>query len=209
MAGQASVAADLRSRPTLGVPVRLQHVLIIGAALVLALTGLPQRLDFLPPSRWVMDAAGGIESLRTIHRGAGAVLIGAGLYHAVFVFFSVLANRRVAPLTMIPDARDYRDAILSVLYFTGMRRQRPALREPTYFQKLDYWVLAWGITAMGVTGIIRLFPARITALLGGDVVAAALEFHSDVALLAVVWLVVIHLAYPALTPHRHEPESGE
>ena len=208
MAGQASVAANLRSRPTLGVPVRLQHVLIIGAALVLALTGLPQRLDFLPPSRWIMDAAG-IESLRAIHRGAGAVLIGAGIYHAVFVFFSVLANRRVAPLTMIPDARDYRDAILSVLYFTGMRPLRPAQREPTYFQKLDYWVLAWGITAMGVTGIIRLFPARMTALLGGDFVAAALEFHSDVALLAVVWLIVIHLAYPALAPHPHEPEGGE
>jgi hypothetical protein len=40
-------------------------------------------------------------------------------------------------------------------------------------------------------------------------VAAALEFHSDVALLAVVWLIVIHLAYPALAPHPHEPEGGE
>lgn len=214
MAGQASVAGELRERRlALGVPLRVQHALVVGSALVLAVTGLPQRLDFLGPSQWLMDAAGGIETLRTVHRAAGAILVASALYHALFVFFGVLADRRVGPLRMVPDARDYRDALASVLYFVGLRPQRPILREPSYFKKVDYWVLAWGITAMGLTGIMRLFPAQATDLLSGDIVAAALEFHSDVAVLAVVWLVVIHLAYGALSPHepsadRH-PAAGD
>lgn len=206
MAGRASVAGELRDRrPVPGVPLRAQHVLLVGCALVLALTGLPQRLDFLAPGPWLMDAAGGIETLRAVHRGAGAVLVAIGLYHVLFIFLGVLANRLPLPLTMIPDARDYRDAMVSLLHFVGLREQRPALREPTYFQKVDYWVLAWGMTAMVLTGVIRLFPEPATGILSGNVVAAALALHSDVALLAVVWLVVIHLAYATLSP---QPSSG-
>lgn len=202
MTGHESTAGQLGvRRPALGVPVSAQHALLIGSALVLALTGLPQRLDFLAPSQWLMDAAGGIETLRAVHRAAGAVLIATALYYALFVAFGVLVNRRVGSVRMVPDARDYRDAFASLLYFAGLRPQRPALREPPYFKKVDYWVLAWGITAMGLTGIVRLFPARATDVLSGSIVAAALEFHSDVALLAVVWLVVVHLAYGNLPAH--------
>jgi len=201
------VAGEFRpARPTFHVPLRAQYALLIGSALVLAVTGLPQRLDSLALSQWLMETAGGIETLRTVHHAAGAVLIATGIYHVLWVFF-VAGIRRAAPLAMIPDARDYRDAFTLLLYFAGRRQQRPALRDPTYFKKADYWVLAWGFTAMGLSGFIRLFPARVTGILSGDVVAATLEFHSDVALLAVVWLVVVHLAYGTLLTHRSSEET--
>lgn len=207
MAGHASAAGEFRAaRAAFHVPLRVQYGLLIGSALVLAVTGLPQRLDSLAPSQWLMDAAGGIETLRTVHHAAGAALIVVALYHA-FSAFLVPGIRRAAPLAMIPDARDYRDACTLLLYFVGRRQQRPPLRDPSYFKKADYWVLAWGFTAMGLSGLIRLFPARMTGILSGDVVAATLEFHSDVALLAVVWLVVVHLAYGTLLPHRSSKET--
>jgi thiosulfate reductase cytochrome b subunit len=207
MTGHSSVAGELRSnrRQAPGLSAQFPHLLIIGSVFVLALTGLPQRLDSFGPSEWLMDAAGGIETLRAVHHGAGAVLVVAGLYHLLSALFAAPANGRPGLLSMIPDGRDYLDAITTLLYFLGLRRDRPPLREPTYFQKLDYWVLAWGLMVMALTGLVRLFPARMTNLLSGDVVAAALQAHSDFALLVVAWVAVVHVAYAGLSS---QPAAG-
>ena len=209
MTGHSSVAGELRSnrRAARGLPAQFPHLLIIGSVFVLALTGLPQRLDSFGPSEWLMDAAGGIETLRAVHHGAGAVLIVAGLYHLSSALFAAPANGRPGLLSMIPDGRDYLDAITTLLYFLGLRRDRPVLREPSYFQKLDYWVLAWGLTVMALTGLVRLFPVRMTNLLSGDVVAAALQAHSDFAFLAVAWVAIVHVAYAGLSP-RPAPDAA-
>ena len=106
---------------------------------------------------------------------------------------------------MIPDGRDYLNAIATLFYFVGLRRDRPPLREPTYFQKVDYWVLAWGLIVMALTGLTRLFSVRATNLLSGDVTAAALQVHSDVALPVVAWVAVVHVAYATLSP---QPRAG-
>ncbi len=210
MTGYSSVAGELRSnrRPVPGLPSQFQYLLIIGSVFVLALTGLPQRLASFGPSGWLMDTAGGIESLRAIHHGAGTVLIVAGLYHLSSAIFAALASRRRGLLSMIPDGKDYLDAIATTLYFLGLRRDRPSLREPSYFQKLDYWVLAWGLTVMAFTGLVRLFPARMTNVLSGDVVAAALLAHSDFALLIVAWVAMVHIAYAALLPQAAAGAAG-
>lgn len=202
MDGHSSVAVGLRGnrRTALGLPAQFEHLLIIGSVFVLALTGLPQRLDSIGPSQWLMDAAGGIETLRAVHHGAGAVLIVSGIYHLSLAIYATLANRRPGLLSMVPDGRDYLNAIKTLLYFLGLRRDRPPLREPTYFQKFDYWVLAWGLTVMALSGLFRLFPARTTNVLSGDVAAAALQAHSDLALLMVAWVAVIHVAYATLSP---------
>jgi cytochrome b subunit of formate dehydrogenase len=181
------------------VPLHVQHAVLVATIVVLAATGLPQRLDSLPTSEWLIGTAGGIENVRGVHHAAGAVLLGVGAYHVAFLFVGVLKGRMMMPLRMIPDARDYLDAVAMVFYLAGLRQERPALRAPTYFQKLDYWVVAWGVAVMVITGVIRLFPARMTSILPGDVVAAALELHSDLALLVVVWVVVIHVAHAALS----------
>jgi cytochrome b subunit of formate dehydrogenase len=209
MAGHPSVAAGQRAlrHAELRLHVRIQHLLLLGSVLVLAVTGVPQKLSSLGASEWLMDAVGGIETLRAIHHGAGAVLIVAALYHLWSVVFAVLAHRNVTALAMIPDAGDYRNAFANLMYFIGRRRERPVLREPTYFQKLDYWVLGWAVAAMAFTGIVRLFPARATGLLSGNAVAAALEAHGNLALLVVVWVAVVHVAYLTLSS-QSSPRAG-
>jgi thiosulfate reductase cytochrome b subunit len=186
---------------------RFQHALVLGSVFVLAVTGLPQKLTSFGPSEWLMNSAGGIETLRSLHHAAGAVLIVTLVYHLSRVLFAALADRDATLFSMVPDARDYGDAIAMLLYFGGLRRERPMLREPTYFQKLDYWVLAWGLAAMALTGLARLFPATATRILPGDVVAAALEAHSDLAVLAVVWVAVVHVAYCTLLPYSSAGSS--
>ncbi len=182
---------------------RAQHVLLLLSVLLLAGTGLPQKFDSLGPSRWIMDNAGGIETLRDVHHVAGGVLIFAGLYHVALVLNAIRSRAAITPLKMIPGPRDYLDAWRMVCYFLGLRR-RPVAGEgpPSYFQKYDYWVLVWGLTVMGVSGLIRLFPVRMADLLSADAVAAALQIHSDIAVLMVVWVLIVHVPYAALAPPR-------
>jgi len=210
LAARPSLVTGVRSshRAPMEMHGRFQHVVVLGSVFLLALTGLPQKLNWFGPSEWLMDSAGGIETLRAVHHGAGVVLIVAALYHVLLVLIAVMVNRDTRPLSMVPDARDYSDAIRTMLYFAGLRRERPVLREPTYFQKLDYWVLVWGLAAMGLTGIVRLFPVTAARLLSSDGVAAALEAHSDLAVLVVVWVAVVHVVYctlvtPSAAVRRH------
>ncbi len=202
MAGVASGQNRLRGDPTplLELHARVQHVLLLGSVLVLASTGLPQKFDSLSASRWLMDSAGGIETLRLIHHVAGGVLIFACFYHVALVASAVLVQGVMTPLRMIPSARDCGDAVRTVRYFLGLSRKRAGLEEPTYFQKFDYWTLAWLLTVMGTSGLMRLFPVRMSSLLPADVVAAALRTHGDIAVLILAWVLIVHLAYSGLTP---------
>jgi hypothetical protein len=178
-----------------------QYGLLVGSLLVLAATGLPQKFDSLGLSRWLMDSVGGIENLRLIHHIAGGVLIFTAFYHVALVLAAVLVLKVLTPLQMIPDARDFRDALQTARYFLGSRREGVAFGgRPSYFQKFDYWLLVWSIGMMGTFGLISLFPVRFARLLSGEVVLAILRVHSDAAILIVAWALIVHLIYARLAP---------
>lgn len=190
-----------------------QHTLFVGSLLALAVTGLPQKFNSLGLSQWIMDSVGGIETLRLIHHIAGGVLIFTGFYHVALVLVAVLIFRMMTPLQMIPDGKDLRDALQMTRYFLGLRQQRTAFNRPSYFQKLDYWVIVWSMMVMGSSGLIALFPVRAVRFVSGESVLAALGVHSSSAMLVVAWVLLIHLIYaglaPALFPHRAAFLSGE
>ena len=210
MIGAAS--RDTTTREARGLLLELhgqaQHALLLGSLLVLALTGLPQKFDSLALSRWFMDSAGGIETLRLIHHIAGGVLIFAGLYHFALVLVAILVLKVLAPLQMIPDARDFREALQTIRYFLGLRQESVPFDRPSYFQKLDYWVIAWGMALMGASGMALLFPVRAARLISGDVVLATLRVHSDSAILIVAWVLIVHLIYAGLSPALFHDRSG-
>ncbi|MDP2948237.1 MAG: hypothetical protein Q8P22_01700 [Chloroflexota bacterium] len=179
---------------------RVQHILMIGSFLVLALTGLPQKFPALEVCQWLMDAMGGIQTVRFIHRIAAGVMIFDGIYHISYVAYTVLVLRRTGPLRMIPSLKDVRDAVQMTQYFLGLSVQKPKFGRFSYLEKFDYWAVFWGMAIMGGSGLILLFPTAVTRVLPGQLVIAALRAHSDEALLAVTWIFVVHLFYAHLTP---------
>ena len=186
---------------------RAQYGLVVACVAVLALTGLPQKFESLSLSRQVMDLAGGIETLRLVHRVAGGALVLTGVYHAVLMLAAVLVLGETAPLRMIPSAGDFRDAVRATAYFLGLRREPPNGRGRQYFQKVDYWFMAWSLGVMGVTGLVNLIPFRAARLLSAETVLASLRTHSDAAVLVVVWVVIVHLLYTGLTPRLFRGQS--
>ena len=143
---------------------RAQYGLVVACVAVLAITGLTQKFESLSLSRQMMDLAGGIETLRLVHRVAGGALVLTGVYHVVLMLAAVLVLGETAPLRMVPSAGDFRDAVRTTAYFLRLRREPPNGGRP-YFQKVDYWFMAWSLGVMAVTGLVNLMPLRAARLL--------------------------------------------
>ncbi|HLA18389.1 MAG TPA: hypothetical protein VJ253_03625 [Dehalococcoidia bacterium] len=179
---------------------RAQYALVVVCIAVLALTGLPQKFESLSLSRQVMDLAGGIETLQLVHRVAGGALVLTGVYHVALMLAAVLIFGETAPLRMIPSARDFGDTVRATSYFLRLRTEPPSARGRQYFQKIDYWFMAWSLGVMAATGLVNLMPLRVARLLSAEAVLSSLRTHSDAAPLVVVWVVVVHLLYTGRTP---------
>jgi len=186
---------------------RAQYGLVVACVAVLALTGLPQKFESLSLSRQMMDLAGGIETLRLVHRVAGGALVLTGVYHVVLMLAAVVVLRETAPLRMIPTPGDFGDAVRATAYFLRLRREPPNARDRQYFRKVDYWFMAWSLVVMAVTGLVNLMPFRVARFLSAETVLAALRTHSDAAPLVVVWVVIVHLLYTGLTPQLFRGQS--
>lgn len=179
---------------------RLQHFLMMSSFIVLALTGLPQKFSDLGPSQWWVSSLGGLETVRTIHRAAGFVMLTDCVYHLAYLGHRIGIQGRRDPLRMIPTPKDMRDAAQTVLYFLGVAPEMPRFDRFTYLEKFDYWAVFWGIAMIGTSGLILVFPVQATGVLPGQAVAVALTVHGDEAVLAVGWILIMHMFNVHLAP---------
>jgi cytochrome b subunit of formate dehydrogenase len=62
----------------------------------------------------------------------------------------------------------------------------------TYWEKFDYWAPFWGVTIIGVSGLVMWVPGFFGQYLPGWVFNVAAIFHGEEAFLAVVFLFTVH-----------------
>ncbi len=179
---------------------RLQHILMMSSFIILALTGLPQKFSDLSLSRWWVDSLGGLETVRVIHRTAGIVMLTDCVYHLCYLAYRVGIQRQLGPLRMIPTPKDARDVVLTLLYFLGLQPEKPKFDRFSYLEKFDYWAVFWGIVMIGGSGLILIFPVLAVRFLPGQILPVAITIHSDEAILAVGWILVVHMFNVHLAP---------
>jgi cytochrome b subunit of formate dehydrogenase len=76
-------------------------------------------------------------------------------------------------------------------WFFG-RGPRPVFDRWTYWEKFDYWAPFWGVTIIGVSGLMMWLPNITASFLPGWVFNIAAIFHGEEAFLAVVFLFTVH-----------------
>jgi len=179
---------------------RVQHVLMMSSFIVLALTGLPQKFGDLALSQWWVSTLGGLETVRWIHRSAGFVMLSDCLYHLCYLGYRMGVQRQLGPLRMVPGPKDLRDVLQTMLHFLGVAPEKPKFDRFSYLEKFDYWAVFWGIAMIGGSGLVLMFPVRATGFLPGQAIPAALAIHSDEAVLAVGWILVMHMFNAHLAP---------
>ncbi|HEV2718259.1 MAG TPA: cytochrome b/b6 domain-containing protein, partial [Terriglobales bacterium] len=175
------------------------------------------------PDSWFSTLLGMSEKVRGVtHRIAGVVLIGIGVYHLVYVARTRDGRRLL--LDFLPAPKDATDAWGIMLYYLGLRSEKPEFRRFNYAEKAEYWALVWGMIVMAVTGV--MLWAKV--LVGNHMprwwldVATAIHFYE--AVLATLAIIVWHFyqvffdpdVYPMnwawwdgkMTLHHYQDEHG-
>jgi len=171
---------------------RIQHLVMFLSFLVLAVTGLPQKFIYANVQRLdgFIDAMGGLERVRILHRGAATVLMLVAVYHMLTVAHRVLVRR--VRLSMLPRYQDVLDGLLAVRYNLGLAKGRPRADRYTWEEKVEYWSLVWGTVVMIVTGFMLWNPIATTRFVPGQWIPAAQVIHGGEALLAILAVLVWH-----------------
>jgi len=185
---------------------RLEHAGVMALFILLALTGFPQKFFPAPWSRSFVGLLGGIDRMRWLHRAAGTMF---SVLFAVHVAGAVWpALRRKAALSLVPEARDFRDAADMLRYQLGAAAQPPAFDRFDYRQKFEYWGLLLGGAAMVATGLLLLYPLLATIVLGGQFVPAAKAAHSNEGLMAFLVVLTWHIFNAHFSPEAFPGDTS-
>lgn len=178
----------------------IQHIVMMGSFTLLVVTGLPMKLNSLAISEWWVAVWGGINNVRNVHHAAAYVMVALCVYHLVYLFHSIAIQKKPFPIAMLPSIRDFINLYQEMLHFFGLKRDPPQFDRFNWREKFDYWAIFWGIPVMAGSGFILMFPVLVTKYLPGWVVPVALSAHSHEALLALGWIVLIHVFFNHFSP---------
>jgi cytochrome b subunit of formate dehydrogenase len=174
---------------------RLAHLTFALSLMVLTLTGIPL---FYPDAPWatpLMTALGGPHIAGLIHRVSAVIFAGVFFWHLFYLAWIIGRDwknfRFFGPNSMVPNLKDGRDMLAMFKWFFG-KGPRPQFDRWTYWEKFDYWAPFWGVTIIGVSGLIMWLPGVFGAFLPGWVFNVAAIFHAEEAFLAVVFLFTVH-----------------
>ncbi len=168
---------------------RLQHLLLLTSFIFLAVTGLPLLYRYTDTGMAMINAMGGIEAVRGIHRLSSFVMIFAGIYHITWA----LVKR---PTGMIPRKKDFQDFIADLKFVLGKASDVPKYHKFNYVQKFEYWGAFWGMVIMILTGLVLSYPEYFS--ISGDFFAAVRVAHWEESILAVVFIASWHMYFSHL-----------
>ncbi len=166
---------------------RWQHLILLTSFFALVVTGFALKY----PDSWFAVALGLGERWRSIiHRTAGVILIGDGVYHVFYVAFTRDGRKLVRDL--LPTWKDALDAWGTMLFYLGLRSHKPKFGRFSYAEKAEYWALVWGTALMAVTGIMLWARVSVGNLLARWWLDAATAVHFYEAVLATLAILVWH-----------------
>lgn len=182
---------------------RIQHAWLILTMVVLALTGFAQ-MNYESWGRLIIVPMGGLRVSMQVHLLTAFLLGLLIVYH--FVFYSakyVVARARGEHpnLPIMMGMRDVRDLLQNLKYMLLGRGSEPGYGKYDYAQKFDYWGIYWGT-------IILVAPGVLLWAFGGTFLGGLpFIFHTDEAMLAVLFLLVFHFYQAHFNPRAFPMSS--
>jgi formate dehydrogenase subunit gamma len=204
------VSNPIGDLPRYSIHIRIQHMLTFVTFLALAFTGLPVAFYDHFWAEPLNTLLGGVDVSRIIHRTLALAMILTMIYHIFTVtigpIMQAFQGRFQISRTIIPLLKDLRDFKNDLLYFAGIRDQRPEMDKFMYKQKLHYFAAGFGNTVMVVSGSSFLFPDIWARILPADIASHFQELmrlsHPHEALLALLVIAFWHWYNVHLAPGR-------
>lgn len=177
---------------------RIEHLIVMILFTVLAVTGFPQKFY---ETRWagmVVNAIGGLDRVRYLHRMAGLLFSVTTVFHVMAV--TLLALMRKVGLSMVPTRQDFLDAVQQIRWYLGLAREPAKFDRYDYRQKFEYWGMLIGSLVMVVTGLILYLPIPFTRVFPGELIPVARVAHSNEGLMAFLVVITWHIYNAHLSP---------
>ena len=178
----------------------IQHAALMGSFILLVITGIPLKYAGWAFNQWWIGLWGGIEATRSVHHFAAWAMVIVCVYHLLYLGYIILILKRPSPVKMFPNREDIIKFFQELGYFLGVRKTRPMWDRFNWREKFDYWAIFWGMPVMAGSGFILMYPVLVTKYLPGWVVPTALVAHTDEAMLALIWIVVVHIFFNHFSP---------
>jgi cytochrome b subunit of formate dehydrogenase len=189
---------------------RAAHLTFAISLMLLTLTGMPLLYAETPWAPKVMAALGGPTVAGNIHRVCAVIFAGVFLWHIVYIAIRLWRHRKTfdwfGPNSLVPNLKDLDDIIGMFKWFLGAG-PRPLFDRWTYWEKFDYWAPFWGVTIIGVSGLMMWVPHLTGTFLPGWVFNVAAIFHGEEAFLAVVFLFTVHFFNNHFRPEKFPLET--
>jgi cytochrome b subunit of formate dehydrogenase len=164
----------------------------------LVVTGLSQRFHDYKVSHWIIQALGGVDNMRVIHRTMGFLFLLLIVLHIVTGVYGVIVRRWQT--SMMINMNDFRNAMENIRYYFGIVNHPALCDRYDYKQKFEYWGVIAGGFLMISTGLILWFPVDVARFLPGEFIPAAKAAHSNEALLAFLVIVIWHIYNSIFSP---------
>lgn len=200
-----TAAPENRYYSRFSLPQRYLHGVLVTTFLGLALTGLPLRFSAAGWAAAFASAVGGFGTILFFHKFFGVVLTTAFLIHVGNILYRVSARREYGlvwgPDSLVPRWKDIQDLFGNIRYFFWLGPQ-PKFDRYTYWDKMDYWAVFWGMGIIGLSGYAMWFAPFFARLIPGSWLNIALLIHGEEAILAVSFIFTIHFFNTHLRPQN-------
>jgi len=187
---------------------RLLHVAAFTTFTWQVLTGFPLRYAYTDWAPVLYNILGGTWGAMTIHRVMGTLMVSTYIATIVYFFSILFANRDKVKdffntFKSVPGPSDI-TVVHYFKYLFGIRKVPPDWDEWIWVDKFDLWAEAWGIFAMGVTGLILWMPEVFTGFipLPSETIQIAYIVHLYEATLALGWIALVHLYMTHFGPKK-------
>jgi cytochrome b subunit of formate dehydrogenase len=181
---------------------RIEHAVFMISFTILGITGIVQKYAGSPMSQYMIQAFGGIEATRIIHRGSAVLMMIVSGYHILSVAYRLYVLR--ASWSMLPLIEDFKHLFHDLAYYVGMKKHKAYYGRYNYAEKVEYLAVVWGTLIMGITGFMMWNPISTSRWFPGEAIPAAKAAHSGEALLAILAIVIWHFYHVHL---RHFNKS--
>ena len=141
---------------------------------------------------------GGVAVVGIIHRVLGVILVLVSIYHVGYLAWKFFRGHRST--AMLPSLTDAKEVWGDMLYFLGLRKDRPRFGRYNWVEKLEYYAVVWGTAVMILSGIVIWIPQVVTKYLPSWVVNASVIVHGYEALLAGLAIFLWHFYWVHLHP---------
>jgi cytochrome b subunit of formate dehydrogenase len=178
---------------------RLQHGILALSFIVLVVTGFMLRF---PEAWWVVGlrnlSSSFFELRGLVHRIAGIAMIGAGVWHGIYIVGCARGRQLVCDLW--PRWNDLADMWGVLRFNLGLAKEKPRFGRFSYMEKAEYWALMWGAVLMTVTGALLWVDELTMGAIGKLGFDIARVVHYYEAILATLSIIVWHFYFVIFNP---------